>query len=494
MENAQSTYFYAMEKKRAQLITKDVRKQRAASVAEASAADSDDNKSQSLDKTQNLEPPSQPGPSAIDEKTCVEHPSLKHASSSKTKKTSGTIKDTIKSIFSSRKSKSTTKSNTKRTTNPTTTYETQSDPNEAIIKIEDFNIPKFLDSHYKSIQPGIHRMNYKANEIKAIIEAATKIFQSESTLLEIRAPLIICGDIHGQFNDLINTFLLLGRPPTERYLFLGDYVDRGGMSLECIILLMCYKIQYPNSIYLLRGNHECARVCVAYGFADEIKDVFPEEHTEILWGLFQRAFNQMPIAALIDTKILCMHGGLSPVMETLEDIKDKKKPLRNPFKGVVNDMLWADPDVGTPFWRVSARGSGFVFGDKADPDVGTPFWRVSARGSGFVFGDKVISETCRRLNIDLIVRAHQLCVDGFWVFAERQLVTIFSAPAYCNLFKNCGAALKVDSNLHCQFVAFVPNGPHVKEMIVERNHLWETIETAAKNGSLESEKPLPRPC
>uniref|UniRef100_A0AC34GWD7 Serine/threonine specific protein phosphatases domain-containing protein n=1 Tax=Panagrolaimus sp. ES5 TaxID=591445 RepID=A0AC34GWD7_9BILA len=156
-------------------------------------------------------------------------------------------------------------------------------------------------------------------------------------------------------------------------------------------------------------------------------------------------------------------------MTILEDIKAQKKPLKNPFRGIVNDMLWADPDTTISFWRTSARGSGFVF------------------------GDKVISETCRRCNIDLIVRAHQLVVDGFWVFADRQLMTIFSAPAYCNLYKNCGAALKVDSNLHCQLVAFVPNGPKVKEMIVERNHLWETAETA-KNGSAESEKPLPRPC
>uniref|UniRef100_A0AC34GX77 Serine/threonine-protein phosphatase n=1 Tax=Panagrolaimus sp. ES5 TaxID=591445 RepID=A0AC34GX77_9BILA len=290
MENPPQMYvFGAVEKKRAQTYTKDVKKQRATSVAEASIT-SEVSQTKSLDKTQNLEA-SQPATSIV-EKTCLDlPPSIKQKKSSK-------IKDTVKSIFSSRASKSRAAASSDKKAS-----ELFSDPGPEI-KIEDIDIPKFLDSHYENIQPGVHRMNYKFNEIKAIVAAAKKVFESEPTLLEVRAPMIICGDIHGQFNDLINMFLLLGRPPTERYLFLGDYVDRGAMSLECIILLMCYKIQYPNSIYLLRGNHECARVCLRYGFGDEISNSFNSEQATFLWELFQRAFNQLPIAGLIDGKIL----------------------------------------------------------------------------------------------------------------------------------------------------------------------------------------------
>ncbi|KJH48080.1 phosphoprotein phosphatase 1 domain protein [Dictyocaulus viviparus] len=210
----------------------------------------------------------------------------------------------------------------------------------------------------------------------------TLLITPEKTLIDVDPPIIIVGDIHGQFNDLINMFLLIGRPPEKRYLFLGDYVDRGTMSLECIMLLLAYKVCYPTSVYLLRGNHECARVNRKYGFWSECIQ-YLGENGETVWAMFQRCFNNMPVTALVATKILCMHGGLSPSLDNLNDIRNTQKPIRNPFRGVINDMLWADPDMSILDWRTSSRGSGFAF------------------------GTHVIDDVCERLGLELIVRAHQ---------------------------------------------------------------------------------------
>uniref|UniRef100_A0A915AM00 Serine/threonine-protein phosphatase n=1 Tax=Parascaris univalens TaxID=6257 RepID=A0A915AM00_PARUN len=187
--------------------------------------------------------------------------------------------------------------------------------------LDDMNYAEFLDRHFEHVKPGVHRVKYALAELSTLIRDASVILQNENTLLEVRPPITICGDVHGQFNDLINIFLLLGQPPWKRYLFLGDYVDRGGMQLECICLLLAYKVLYPDRVYLLRGNHECARVNKRYGFYDDCIRVFRQANGVILWEKFQRLFNLMPVAAVIDAKIFCMHGGLSPSLHSFEDIR-----------------------------------------------------------------------------------------------------------------------------------------------------------------------------
>ncbi|PIC39845.1 hypothetical protein B9Z55_011404 [Caenorhabditis nigoni] len=144
-----------------------------------------------------------------------------------------------------------------------------------------------------------------------------------------------------------------------------------------------------------------------------------------------------------------MHGGLSPSLITLDDLRNHPKPIRNPFRGIVNDMLWADPDPA-------------VFE-----------WKTSARGSGFVFGTNVIDDVCARLDVELIIRAHQMCFDGYWVVSGKKLITIFSAPMYCNLYKNAGCVLKVDDELGIQMVAFVPESAKVEQVIEEKNRVWD---------------------
>jgi serine/threonine-protein phosphatase PP1 catalytic subunit len=248
-------------------------------------------------------------------------------------------------------------------------------------------------------------------------------------LLELEAPLKICGDVHGQYSDLLRLFEYGGFPPQANYLFLGDYVDRGKQSLEVICLLLCYKIQYPNNFFLLRGNHEAAGINRIYGFYDECK----RRYSIKLWKTFSDVFNCLPVSALVDEKILCMHGGLSPEIESLQQIADLSRPCDVPDVGLMCDLLWSDPDT-------SVNG-----------------WGENDRGVSFVFGADVVCEFLEKHDLDLLVRAHQVVEDGYEFFAGRRLVTLFSAPNYCGEFDNAGGLISVDENLMCSFMILKPS-------------------------------------
>ncbi|KAF3680534.1 Serine/threonine-protein phosphatase PP1 [Capsicum annuum] len=236
------------------------------------------------------------------------------------------------------------------------------------------------------------------------------------------------GDIHGQYSDLLRLFEYGGLPPKSNYLFLGDYVDRGKQSLETICLLLAYKIKYPENFFLLRGNHECASVNRIYGFYDECKRRFNVR----LWKVFTDSFNCLPVAALIDEKILCMHGGLSPDLQHLDQIRNLQRPTDVPESGLLCDLLWSDPSKDVKGWGMNDRGVSYTFG----PDK--------------------VTEFLQKQDLDLICRAHQVVEDGYEFFADRQLVTIFSAPNYCGEFDNAGAMMSVDETLMCSFQILKP--------------------------------------
>jgi serine/threonine-protein phosphatase PP1 catalytic subunit len=181
------------------------------------------------------------------------------------------------------------------------------------------------------------------HEIKLLCQRARPILLSQPMLLELEAPLKICGDVHGQYTDLLRLLEYGGFPPETNYLFLGDYVDRGKQSLETICLLLAYKIQYPENFFILRGNHESAGINRIYGFYDECK----RRYSIKLWKTFSDVFNCLPVSALVDEKILCMHGGLSPELQSLQQIADLQRPCDVPNVGLMCDLLWSDPDPKT---------------------------------------------------------------------------------------------------------------------------------------------------
>jgi len=265
-------------------------------------------------------------------------------------------------------------------------------------------------------------------EIRGLCLKSREIFLSQPILLELEAPLKICGDIHGQYYDLLRLFEYGGFPPDSNYLFLGDYVDRGKQSLEAVCLLLAYKIKYPENFFLLRGNHECASINRIYGFYDECK----RRYNIRLWKTFTDCFNCLPVAAIVDEKIFCCHGGLSPDLQSMEQVRRIMRPTDVPDQGLLCDLLWADPDK---------EASG---------------WGENDRGVSFTFGPEIVSKFLAKHDFDLITRAHQVVEDGYEFFAKRQLVTLFSAPNYCGEFDNAGAMMSVDDSLMCSFQILKP--------------------------------------
>ncbi|KAH7327244.1 serine/threonine-protein phosphatase-like protein PP-Z [Rhexocercosporidium sp. MPI-PUGE-AT-0058] len=265
-------------------------------------------------------------------------------------------------------------------------------------------------------------------EISSICSRVREIFLAQPPLIELEAPVKIVGDIHGQYSDLIRMFEMCGFPPSANFLFLGDYVDRGKHSLETILLLMCYKIKYPENFFLLRGNHECANVTRVYGFYDECK----RRCNVKIWKTFVDTFNCLPIAAIVAGKIFCVHGGLSPALSHMDDIRHIARPTDVPDFGLLNDLLWSDP---------------------ADQEKD---WESSERGVSYSFGKKVIVDFLARHDFDLVCRAHMVVEDGYEFFEDRILVTVFSAPNYCGEFDNYGAVMSVSVELLCSFELLKP--------------------------------------
>lgn len=265
------------------------------------------------------------------------------------------------------------------------------------IDVDDM-ITRLLDAGYSA--KVTKTVCLKNAEIIAICTAVREVLLSQPALLELSAPVKIVGDVHGQYTDLIRLFEMCGFPPAANYLFLGDYVDRGKQSLETILLLLCYKLKYPENFFLLRGNHECANVTRVYGFYDECK----RRCNIKIWKTFVDTFNCLPIAAIVAGKIFCVHGGLSPNLSHMDDIRGIARPTDVPDYGLLNDLLWSDP---------------------ADMDED---WEPNERGVSYCFGKKVIMEFLQRHDFDLVCRAHMVVEDGYEFFNDRILVTVFSAP------------------------------------------------------------------
>jgi len=265
-------------------------------------------------------------------------------------------------------------------------------------------------------------------EVKLICSKARSLFMEQSCLLELCSPIRVVGDIHGQYSDLLRLFEYGGFPPESNYLFLGDYVDRGKNSLEVTLLLLCYKIKFPENFFMLRGNHECSSISRIYGFYDECK----RRYSIKIWKTFMDVFNCLPFAAIIEEKIFCIHGGLSPELKSLQQIQNIPRPTDVPDTGMICDFLWSDPDQ-------DVQG-----------------WGENDRGVSYTFGEQVIDEFLKRFDFDLIVRAHQVVENGYEFFAKRKLVTVFSAPNYCGEFDNAGAMMHVDETLMCSFQILKP--------------------------------------
>uniref|UniRef100_A0AC35U3T4 Serine/threonine-protein phosphatase n=1 Tax=Rhabditophanes sp. KR3021 TaxID=114890 RepID=A0AC35U3T4_9BILA len=263
-------------------------------------------------------------------------------------------------------------------------------------------------------------------ELHELIAATKALFMSQPVCIEIDAPVNICGDIH----DLLRLFSKGGFPNESNYLFCGDYVDRGKQSLEVIALMMAYKLQLPDTFFMLRGNHESQKVCRVYGFFDEINRRYKAPS---LFDEFCEMFEYMPLTAIVGDRILCMHGGISPELKSRQSLRQISRPSCPYKSSLVCDLLWADPDP---------LADGF---------------KANCRGISYQFGASALNKILQDLDLCLICRAHQVVQDGYEFAFKKRCLTIFSAPHYCGQFSNNASFLCVNDQLLCSFVILKPS-------------------------------------
>ncbi|RAK81012.1 serine/threonine-protein phosphatase 2B catalytic subunit [Aspergillus fijiensis CBS 313.89] len=265
-----------------------------------------------------------------------------------------------------------------------------------------------------------------------IIQAGTQLLRAEPNLLEMDAPITVCGDVHGQYYDLMKLFEVGGDPSETRYLFLGDYVDRGYFSIECVLYLWALKIWYPNTLWLLRGNHECRHLTDYFTFKLECK----HKYSERIYEACIESFCSLPLAAVMNKQFLCIHGGLSPELHTLEDIKAIDRFREPPTHGLMCDILWADPLE--------------EFGQEKTGDY---FIHNSVRGCSYFFSYPAACAFLEKNNLLSIIRAHEAQDAGYRMYRKTRttgfpsVMTIFSAPNYLDVYNNKAAVLKYENNV-----------------------------------------------
>lgn len=267
----------------------------------------------------------------------------------------------------------------------------------------------------------------KEPEVKSLCDKAKEILIKEENVAFLSAPITVCGDIHGQFEDLKELFDVGGELPDTNYIFMGDFVDRGYNSVETFLLLLSLKVKYPKRLTLLRGNHESRQITQVYGFYDECVRKYGSGN---VWKYCTDIFDLFSLAAVIDNRIYCVHGGLSPQAERIDDIKTIDRKQEVPHDGPMSDMLWSDPDIEVKGFGVSPRGAGFLFGE----------------GEALKFN--------RTNGIDLIARAHQLVMEGYSLIFNNNLVTVWSAPNYCYRCGNVASIMEFDEHLNRSFKIF----------------------------------------
>ncbi|KAF2268825.1 Metallo-dependent phosphatase [Lojkania enalia] len=349
------------------------------------------------------------------------------------------------------------------------------------------------------------------NQVREVCYKARELLIEEGNVVTVDAPVTICGDIHGQFHDLMELFRVGGDVPDTNYLFMGDFVDRGFYSLESFLLLLCLKVRYPDRITLIRGNHESRQITTVYGFYDECLRKYGSAN---VWRHCCEVFDYLALGALVigasttltptdgppaptnttqlaplDSEIeietlnaaneimyryardssqasnsqqpstqspsassptiptpsnigpagtsatssssgspgtpggaiLCVHGGLSPLIDTIDKIRLLDRKQEVPHEGAMCDLLWSDPDE--------------IDG-----------WGLSPRGAGFLFGADIVKCFNYKNDLSLIARAHQLVMEGFKEMFESSIVTVWSAPNYCYRCGNVAAILELEED------------------------------------------------
>ena len=291
---------------------------------------------------------------------------------------------------------------------------------------------------------------FDIDQIASLTKQCMEIVASQPNILKVSAPVKVFGDIHGQYIDLMNFFSKWGSPSegpngdimTNDYLFLGDFVDRGNLSLETICLLMALKVKYPDQIHLIRGNHEDILINSGFGFQNECQGRLHDEseNDDSLFALINNFFEYLPFAAIIEDKILCVHGGIGSNVKKLSDIEDIKRPFEVVHEAqtrdqkLAMDLLWSDPTDNDEEFGIQ------------------PNLQRDSNNLGHIvkYGPDIVKKFLKDNNLSYIIRGHECVLDGFERFAGGLLLTVFSATDYCGRHGNAGAMIVI--NQHMQMI------------------------------------------
>ena len=298
-----------------------------------------------------------------------------------------------------------------------------------------------LDVGYQ-IRNGNPIPSFDENLLIDLCSETQQVFEKEDNILEIEGDFIVVGDIHGSLHDLLRILKFIIESKSKA-LFLGDYIDRGNFSLECITLLFALKVMYPETVYLLRGNHEFDSICRQYGFKNEIlnynnpykfednllgdcysseKNNDCYEYTESLYKAFIQAFAYLPIGAIVNKTTFCVHGGLSPKLDLIDDINKKiKRPIYSfEENDLLADLLWSDPSSRTNY-----------------------SFDENPRGYGYLFNGDAVNNFLKANSLNQIIRAHQCVLKGFQSNFCEKCVTVFSVSSYGSFMGNSSAIIQL---------------------------------------------------
>ena len=283
------------------------------------------------------------------------------------------------------------------------------------------------------------------SQIENIIKSVTKILRDEDLLLHVGGNFVVVGDIHGDMDSLLHIFLKEGYPPQKSYIFLGDYIDRGSFSMEVLILLYCFKIKFPKNIYLLQGNHETKNSIRKYGFRQDC--IYRLNRS--IYKSFLKSFDQLPIAAVVNDRYLCLHGGISPKFRQLDQISKLNKLNKN--CGIIHDILWSDPSNSISHFGESPRKQGYAFGPLA------------------------LKQFLNLNGLEAIIRGHSFIPSGHqWDF--EGCLTVFSSSNYLSQNNSASFILLQNNEIFCK--NFLPN--QISNKIISPDFLFEESKNSIK--------------
>lgn len=305
------------------------------------------------------------------------------------------------------------------------TYTTHSIPNKII-----------LNQTTKHFDPDLIKTHFK-NQGRLTIDQATKLLKDakdylskEPNLIKIENKCYIFGDIHGQFYDLINMLSKIDITK-NKLVFVGDYVDRGAFSTETFFYLLVLKLNYPNNIILLRGNHESKDMTRYFTYLIECE----YKYNYSIYELSIEVFYSLPLVCIINNKIFCCHGGIGPDIKKINDINKINRFIEPSSEGILNQLLWSDPHT---FYDINNE---------------VKFSNNYKRGTAYFYGYKGVCNFLENNNLTTIVRGHEVMEDGYELKKEYHkgipsVITIFSAPNYCDVYNNKGAYIFYDNHFY----------------------------------------------